>query len=97
MSIDEQTVALPSLYGAPAYARPPTVAQTKERPFDPDELPIEADQTEEEREFAAMLPARAYAPGGVDLAMLRTGSSEPATGRSPRPFRIRDVAGRLRR
>jgi hypothetical protein len=67
VSIDEQHVALPRLYGAPAYARPPAVADTALRPFDPDDLPIEAFQTEEDRAFAATLPARAWAPGGVSL------------------------------
>ena len=42
MSIDEQHVAMPKLYGAPAYGRPPVPAETVARPFDPDELPIEA-------------------------------------------------------
>ena len=67
MSIDEQHVALPKLYGAPAYARPPSYGSTADRPFDPDDLPIEALQTEEDRAFAAELPARAWAPGGVTL------------------------------
>ena len=67
MSIDEQHVALPKLYGAPAYARPPALAATADRPFDPDDLPIEAFQTEEDRAFAATLPARAWAPGGAAL------------------------------
>ena len=71
MSIDEQHVALPKLMGAPAYARPaPVAVATVPRPFDPDELPIEALMTEEDREFASSLPARAWAPGGtiVDFA-----------------------------
>ena len=67
MSIDEQHVAMPKLYGAPAYGRPPGPAETVARPFDPDELPIEAQLTDEEREFKSTLPARAYAPGGVAL------------------------------
>lgn len=67
MSIDEQHVALPRLYGAPAYARPPSTAPTALRPFDPDDLPIEAFQTAEDRAFTATLPARAWAPGGVLL------------------------------
>ena len=42
MAIDEQHVALPKLYGAPAYARPAAVAaEVEPRPFDPDDLPIE--------------------------------------------------------
>ena len=53
MSIDEQHVAMPKLYGAPAYGRPPGPAETVARPFDPDELPIEAELTDEEREFKA--------------------------------------------
>ena len=50
MSIDEQHVALPKLYGAPAYARPPAPVAVTPRPFDPDDLPIEADQNEDELE-----------------------------------------------
>ena len=54
VATDEQHIALPQLYGAPAYARPPAVVEG-ERPFDPDELPIEAFQTDEEREFSSTL------------------------------------------
>lgn len=58
---DRVHVALPKLYGAPAYARPPVVAaQPVERPFDPDELPLEAELTREEREIVNRLPARSY-------------------------------------
>jgi hypothetical protein len=39
---DEQHMALPQLYGGPAYSRPPRPVQEIVRPFDPDELPIEA-------------------------------------------------------
>jgi hypothetical protein len=96
VSTDEpQHIALPQLYGAPAYARPPTVAEIAERPFDPDELPIEADQTEEEREFNMTLPVQAYAPGGVLLGRgTRTdaGVGEPLR---PRSLSIRGIAGRL--
>ena len=65
MSIDEQHVALPKLYGAPAYARPPGPVATVARPFDPDDLPIDAFMTDDERDFASTLPARAWAPGGA--------------------------------
>ena len=67
MALDEQQhhVALPKLYGAPAYARSaPVVAETP-RPLDPDDLPIDAIQTPEERELVASLPAHAYAAGGA--------------------------------
>ena len=44
---DHVHVALPKLYGAPAYARPPVVpVQQAERPIDPDALPLEAVQTD---------------------------------------------------
>jgi hypothetical protein len=64
MALDEYPEALPKLVGSPAYSRPPALI-TAPRPFDPDELPLESDQTDEERAFAAGLPARAYAPGGA--------------------------------
>jgi len=99
--IDEQHVALPRLYGAPAYARPPAMAATALRPFDPDDLPIEAFQTEEDRAFAATLPARAWAPGGSMF------DGTPGDGRSydrradgpgsltGRQLSLRSIAGRL--
>lgn len=49
--------ALPKLYGAPAYGRAPKLAPESERPFDPDDLPIAAEQTEDERAVAGLLPA----------------------------------------
>lgn len=100
MAIDEQHVALPKLYGAPAYARPaPIVEETVEKPFDPDDLPIAALQTPEERHLAATVPARSYAPGGGQ----RTGQAAafPATpsGQTPqlrpRPLSLRALAGRI--
>lgn len=97
MSIDEQHVALPKLYGAPAYARPPALADTADRPFDPDDLPIEAFQTEEDRAFAATLPARAWAPGG---AAFDGGRGDGRRSDSPlvlagRHLSLRSIAGKL--
>ena len=40
--------SFPALRGAPAYARPPKYADDFERPFDPDDLPLAAEQSEEE-------------------------------------------------
>ena len=98
MSIDEQHVALPKLYGAPAYARPPRTAATVDRPFDPDDLPIEAFMSEEDRAFAASLPARAWAPGGVpidgDDGRGREGDQGPRLLHG-RPLSLRTIAGRL--
>jgi hypothetical protein len=96
VSTDEQHVALPQLYGAPAYARPPAVAVVGERPFDPDELPIEALRTDEEREFSSTLPPRAYAPGGVTLGgQTRNATSAGGDGSSARVFKLRKLTGRL--
>ena len=90
--MDEQHVALPKLYGAPAYARPIVPVEVTERPFDPDDLPIEAVQTDEERELAASLPAHAYAPGG---ARLRLDPKRPEPQLNPRPLSLRALAGRI--
>ena len=59
------------------------------RPFDPDELPIEAQLTDEEREFKATLPARAYAPGGVALGGNGQSETSTSTGLRPRAFSLR--------
>jgi hypothetical protein len=88
-------VALPKLYGAPAYARPPLVAvQPVDRPFDPDELPLEAVQTEEERALASEIAHEIPEAGP---------SPEPGAGgagKEPmlrgRPFRLGAITGRLR-
>lgn len=101
MSIDELHVALPKLYGAPAYARPPAATETVLKPFDPDDLPIEALQSEEDRAFAAGLPARAWAPGGTvlerRLVNKRTHDRHGITDRRlrGRPFSLRTIASRL--
>jgi hypothetical protein len=98
VSIDEQHVALPRLYGAPAYARPPRVAATAGRPFDPDDLPIEAFMSEEDRAFAASLPAHAWAAGGRPLDGNGLGSDGAHNGKARllgRPLSLRSIAGRL--
>ena len=64
MSTEEQHVALPKLVGGPKYTRPPVPVKLQPRPFDPDEMPIDAFQTEDERDLAGSLPAHAYAAGG---------------------------------
>jgi hypothetical protein len=99
VAIDEQHVALPHLYGAPAYARPPRPAPETDRPFDPDDLPIETEQTPEERYLAETLPARSYAPGGGYPSGQR--GAHPATPSgtepelNPRPLSLKALAGRI--
>jgi hypothetical protein len=97
LAIDEQHVALPKLYGAPAYARPPRPVEAElEKPFDPDDLPIEVEQTPEERELAATLPAHAYAPGGSSTAKRPPSSaSDEAPTLRPKPLSLKALAGRI--
>jgi hypothetical protein len=91
---DEQHhVAMPKLYGAPAYARPPVTPTTRsERPFDVDELPLEAALTEEER--------KSLRAGAAPLERV---AAEPDPGereRAPmllgRPLRLRAITHRFR-
>jgi hypothetical protein len=90
LSIDEQHVALPKLYGAPAYARPQPVVATSPRPFDPDDLPIEAAQTEEDREIAA----QAWTQGDM-VGRDGQDGTHTSTGLAARSFSLRNIAGRL--
>jgi hypothetical protein len=91
VAVDEQHVALPKLYGAPAYSRPPRPVEVTERPLDPDDLPIEAFQTDEEREIADTLGGRPYAPGGGAYVESNGKADHPQA----RPFSLRAIAGRL--
>lgn len=59
---DEQNIALPHLYGGPAYSRPPRPVQEIPRPFDPDELPLEAERTEEDPARADELKGNSWMP-----------------------------------
>ncbi len=98
MSTDEKHVALPKLYGGPAYARPSVApAKVKPRPFDPDEMPITAYQTNDERHLLDSLPERAYGPGGIVLEgkLDRNGRRRQGASLLPRPFRLRALAGRI--
>lgn len=94
MSIDQRHVALPKLYGGPAYARPPVPVAATPRPFDPDELPLASHQADDDRESKAYIVARAYETGGAGHGPLESGGSD-AGGLRPRPFSLRAIAGRL--
>jgi len=99
LAIDEQHVALPKLYGAPAYARPPRHVPEPDRPFDPDDLPIEVHQTEEERYLMETLPARSYAPGGAPAHGQRAAHPTTPSGKepqlNPKPLSLKALAGRV--
>jgi len=87
---EDEHVAHPRLYGAPAYARPPQVTAT-ELPPDPDDLPIAVYQTPEEREIAERLLASPY---GVAERLL---PPEPDVQVRRRPLRLGTIAGRILR
>jgi hypothetical protein len=94
---DPHHVALPKLYGAPAYARPSAPVDGTDRPFDPDDLPIEAERTQEEQELIQELAARPYA--GTSQSSSAAGSDDRAGGAPglrARPFRLGAITRRLR-
>jgi hypothetical protein len=68
------------------------VAETP-RPLDPDDLPIDAIQTPEERELAASLPARAYGSASVKADRSAGLDAEPTL--HPRPLSLKALAGRI--
>jgi hypothetical protein len=101
VAIDEQHVALPKLYGAPAYARPTPPIEEAPRPLDADDLPIEAFRTSEEQELAQTLPV-SIAPDRTQPAAIptvhpaRAGAARSRPRLRPRPLSLRAMAGRLR-
>lgn len=90
MSSEEQHVALPKLFGAPAYARPSRPAEVVERPVDPDDLPLEFLRTPDDHELAARISGSAFAP-----TLIATRHQGPQRGLQARPFRLRTLTGRI--
>jgi hypothetical protein len=89
VNLEEHHMALPKLMGQPAYARPTRPVDVASRPFDPDDLPIVAEMTDEERQLAVQVGALAHdgdskGSGGHRLPGLPT-----------RPLRLRALAGKL--
>ena len=96
MSIDEQQhVALPKLYGAPAYARPLPIVDATPRPFDPDELPDRGGHDRRGARHRRRMPARAYGTGPHGAVMRRAPPAAVGATIGARPFSLREIAGRL--
>jgi hypothetical protein len=77
--------AMPKLYGAPAYARPPLAGvEPSSRPFNPDDLPIEAERTDLDHQLVEELvgPLDATAEGPADSA-LATETEPDGNGHKP--------------
>jgi hypothetical protein len=89
MAVDEEYVAHPRLYGAPAYARPPAPVAPTPLPLDPDDLPITASQTPAEQALAETLLARPY----QTVSLAKPVREEPRL--EPRPLFLRALAGRI--
>ncbi|HEU0245098.1 MAG TPA: hypothetical protein VFQ75_14440 [Candidatus Limnocylindrales bacterium] len=97
MANDERHMALPKLYGQPAYARPSIVPVAPvERPFDPDDLPLEADQTHEERELVAQVEGAHYSGGQVGEPVSVGGGREGSPMLRGRPFRLGSITSRFK-
>ena len=92
--MEERQIALPKLYGAPAYTRPPRLVEPAVKPFDPDELPIAAARTDEEERFVEELPPQAFAPGGGVVLGAPAPRNDVSSGPAPRRG-LRSLAGRL--
>jgi hypothetical protein len=90
VSSEEIHVALPKLYGAPAYARPPRPVETVARPVDPDDLPLELQRTPEEHEFASRIVGDLFTPV---LAAPPTGGGEGQL--EAKPFKLRGLTSKL--
>lgn len=101
---EHRHVALPKLYGAPAYARPPVAAANPvERPIDPDDLPLLAEMTAEDLEElediigVAASPDMAHDVAAPDVANDERIAVVPPKREIPsRPFSIRSLAERIR-
>ncbi len=94
---DDRHMAMPKLYGAPAYARPPMPVAQSERPLSPDDLPLEAEQTAEEREYLEGVVARSFASvTGEQVAVGAGGGREGSPMLRGRPFRLGSITSRLR-
>ena len=96
---DERHLALPKLYGQPAYARPSIVpTDPVERPFDPDDLPLELEQAPEGRVLAAEVQPQPDAGSqvGEPVAVGGGGGREGSPILRGRPFRLRSIASRVK-
>jgi hypothetical protein len=87
---EDEHVAHPRLYGAPAYARPPQRIAPTALPLDPDDLPIAVEQTPEERAMAEELLSKPF--GVAERPSVRI---EPEPG--PQPQLLSAIAGRFLR
>jgi hypothetical protein len=94
VSSEEHHVAVPTLYGAPAYARPPRPVEVIERPIDADDLPLEFLRTPDEHELAARMTGSPFAPSLAPI-LVGTRSHGSQGGLQGRPFHLRSLTRRI--
>lgn len=96
--MDQQRhVALPKLYGGPAYARPHVVPVAPiPRPISPDDLPIVAEMTEEDLALLSMRPGVAGPVVAAPSPAAAMDAQLPAEPGEARPLSIRALAERIR-
>lgn len=97
MNEDRGIGAMPKLYGAPAYARPKVATSTETgRPFDPDDLPIEAHRASEAEE-AGEPPPEMHATPYASIAPAGASATPTPKTRKKRPSIIQARPFRLKR
>lgn len=94
----EQHVALPKLYGAPAYARPPKPVVPIERPLDVDDLPLEAERSADAAGARHRRPGRPWGleegPDGHPIHQAGPAAlGTPAAGEYVRPLAFGAAGG----
>ena len=99
MSTDQEHVALPRLYGGPAYGLRRMAAVQSELPLCSDDLPIENYRSPEDQALATELLARAYVQQRGE-AGVRPAAAIDVQGNGPpqlrgAPLLLRAIAGRL--
>jgi hypothetical protein len=65
------------------------------RPFNPDEMPMVAELTDDERELIETLPPEAFRPGGGYILGSSDGKSSDRQPRRRMPSFLRVLTGRL--
>ena len=93
---EHKHLALPKLYGAPAYARPSVPHAPIERPFDPDDLPLVNAMSGEDLEVPEPAPAADRGvPGPAPAADREEPGSAPKPELTARPFSLRAIVDRI--
>ena len=98
MNDDRGHVAMPRLYGAPAYARPPLQPVSPvERPLDPDDLPLESERDGDAQRLSDRPPGNGQGVAAASTRLSAQDAGKPAKilGRAlRRRLPGRDQAGR---